>query len=68
MGLMDAFVVSTIFFDYQEHIVILVLVGGVAWLLLTIFTDRQERILSEKLDDLTDEEYVQFFEDAEERG
>lgn len=68
MRLMDAFVVSTIFFDYQEHIVILVLVSGVAWLLLTIFTDRQERILSEKLDGLTDEEYVQFFEDAEERG
>jgi hypothetical protein len=68
VGVIAAFAVSTFFFEYERYVVILVFAGGAAWLLLTIITDRQEANLYKDLDDLTDEEYEQFLDDAEEQG
>ena len=68
IGWMAALAIGVVFFDIEGTWIIVAVVLGIAWLALKIITDHQEKKLYEELGEMTDEEYEQFLDDAEEEG
>ncbi len=67
-GWIIAFATAVVFFDVERYQIALFALVSAAWLVFKIVTDHQEKKLYEELDDLTDEEYESFLDEAEEEG
>ena len=63
-----AFAVGARVFEFERYVILLFTGLAVGWLVLKVVTDRQERQLYDELAEISDDEYEQFLQDAEDEG
>lgn len=68
VGWILIFTIGAFFFDFERYQIILFSIAMVAWLVLKVVTDRQEKDLYQEIDELSEEEYDHFLRDAESDG